>query len=169
MSDRRYPIGEFAYTGTYSPAERESLVARIESLPRRMRGAVEGLPDGQLATPYREGGWTVRQVVHHVADSHAHSLLRFKFALARDGAAIVSYPEELWALLPDYSAPVGQALDLIDAVHAKWVYVLRAMRPEDFARAYAHPENGRVSLDRALGLYAWHGDHHLAHVRLAAG
>lgn len=169
MLNRQYPIGPFAYAGPHTATERDALIARIESLPARLRIVAGWLSERHLDTPYRDGGWTARQVVHHIADSHMHSLLRFKFALAADGAAIVSYPEQLWAELPDYRSPIDTALAVIDAVHAKWIVVLRAMQPADFARAFRHPENGLVTLDKALAIYAWHGDHHMAHVHLVAG
>lgn len=168
MIDRRFPIGEYVYARPHTPTERGALIARIETLPARLRSVVEKLTPAQLETPYREGGWTARQVVHHLADSHTHIVLRFKYALTVDGATITSYPEEIWATLPDYSSPVELALDVIAAQHAKWAWLLRRLADADFERAFQHPENGRVTLDRALGLYAWHGDHHLAHVKLVS-
>ena len=168
-TDRQYPIGRFEYTGPYTPAQRDEFIARIAALPEALRDAVAGMTDEQLDTPYRDGGWTVRQVIHHLADSHMHCYLRFKFALAEDGAEIKAYPEDAWAALPDVGfTPLGQTLDLLGALHGRWALLLQHMGDADYARAFLHPENGRTPLDRALGLYAWHGDHHLAHVRLVA-
>lgn len=165
--NRQFPIGEFQFRGPLSAEERAGCIQRIESLPERLRAVVATLTDVQLNTPYRNGGWTARQVVHHLADSHMHSFLRFKYALAINGSPVLAYPEAAWAGLADNSeAPVALALDLLEALHRKWVFLLRHMASEDFERHYMHSENGPVSLHRALAMYAWHGDHHLAHVEL---
>jgi uncharacterized damage-inducible protein DinB len=130
-----------------------------------LRAAVTGLNDTQLNTEYRPGGWTVRQVVHHLADSHLHSYQRFRNALTQDRPSVNAYPQELWAELVDArSAPVDLSLALLDALHARWVLLLRSMGPAEFARSFVHSELGPVTLDQNLALYAWHGDHHIAHV-----
>jgi len=165
MQDHRYPIGKFDYAGPYTATERAEKIEAIGALPDSLERAVAGLTPLQLATPYREGGWRVRQVVHHLADSHMHIYLRFKFALAEDGAAISAYPEELWADLPDSDdAPLSLSLPLVRGVHAKWHFLLERMTEADFDRGFTHPQNGRVTLDRAVGAYDWHGRHHVAHI-----
>lgn len=130
----------------------------------RLRAAVEGLTEAQLDTPYRPGGWTVRQVVHHVPDSHLNAYIRMKLALTEDGPTIKPYDENLWAELSDSRMPVDASLSLMDALHRRWVTVLRSLQPADFARTFLHPEAGVVSLDRLIALYAWHGRHHVAHI-----
>lgn len=166
----RFPIGEHQYRGLQTAAERSALIDRIESFPARFRRSAERLSDTQLETRYRPGGWTARQVIHHVADSHAHAYLRFKFGLAEEGITITPYAEELWAELPDYQgAPIGLALAVIDALHAKWVYLLRRLNDADFQRTFHHPVGGPTTLDKALSIYAWHGDHHLAHMEIVLG
>lgn len=163
--DPRYPIGKFQWRGAVSPAERAEHIARIAACPAEMRAAVRGLEDPQLDTPYRDGGWTVRQVVHHVPDSHMNAYIRFKLGLTEETPTIKPYEEDGWAQLPDSrAAPVGLSLDLLENLHARWVLVLRAMRETDFQRPINHPESGVQSLDRLLALYAWHGAHHTAHV-----
>ena len=164
--DPRYPIGKFHWTGGDVTAhERAERIAQIAACPGSLRAAVQDLDDAQLDTPYRDGGWTVRQVVHHVPDSHMNAYVRFKLGLTEDTPTIKPYEENSWAQLPDSrTAPIGLSLDLLDNVHARWLLVLRAMRPADFARKINHPESGVQTLDRALALYAWHGRHHIAHV-----
>lgn len=167
MPDPRYPIGPFVDTAPHSPAQRLALIDRIATLPARFREKALSLSEQQLDMPYRPSGWTARQVIHHVPDSHMHCLLRFKYALATDGAPILAYPEELWAVQRDYrDTPIALSLDLLSMVHAKWVVVLRGMTDADFARAFVHPANGRTTLDTALASYVWHGEHHLAHLGL---
>ncbi len=164
--DSRYPVGKFKWRGGESTAaERKKHIATIAALPAKMRAAVKGLSPKQLDTPYRDGGWTVRQVAHHVPDSHMNAYVRFKLALTEDEPGIKPYAEDRWAELPDTRlTPIETSLDLLDNVHERWVNVLNAMKPEDFARAYRHPEMGRVSLDQALAMYAWHSLHHVAHI-----
>ena len=166
MADPRYPIGKFSFDGDVSDAARAARIADIEAAPRLLRAAVEGMSERQLDTPYREGGWTVRQVVHHVPDSHLNAYVRFKLALTEDAPTIKPYDEALWAALPDSrETPVAVSLTLLDALHQRWVTLLRAMAPADFSRTFIHPEHGRsMSLDQVLALYAWHGKHHLGHV-----
>ena len=166
----RFPIGEFRRpTVPLSDADRMSLIADIEQLPAVLRSTVSGLTDAQLDTPYRPGGWTVRQVVHHVPDSHMNAYIRFKLAITEDAPTIKPYAEDRWAQLPDSRAPIGVSLELLEAVHRRWVLVLRGMSSSDFAKEYNHPDMGRVALDAALALYAWHGRHHTGHVRLVTG
>ena len=165
MSDARFPIGRFSFDGDVSDAARAARIADIEAAPRLLRAAVEGMSERQLDTPYREGGWTVRQVVHHVPDSHLNAYVRFKLALTEDTPRIKPYEEARWAQLPDARLPIDVSLALLDALHERWVTLLRTLSPDDLAsRAYDHPENGVTPLRVALGLYAWHGKHHTAHV-----
>ena len=163
--DLRYPIGRFEYNGETGPAARREYIGRVESVPARLRAAVEDLTEGQLETPYRPGGWTVRQLVHHVADSHMNSFIRFRLALTEPAPAVKGYDQVSWAELADSrTAPVDVSLTLLESLHRRWVLLLRAMTAEDFGRAYLHSELGPVTLAHALALYAWHGDHHLRHV-----
>ena len=164
--DPRYPIGKFQWTGGEATAqERAERIAQIAACPVGLRAAVQHLDEAQIDTPYRDGGWTVRQVVHHVPDSHMNAYIRFKLGLTEDTPTIKPYEENSWAQLADSrTAPIGLSLDLLDNVHARWLLVLRAMRPADFARKINHPESGVQTLDRVLALYAWHGRHHIAHV-----
>jgi hypothetical protein len=163
--DLSYPIGRFAYAGETTAQERGAYIARIENTPARLRAAVEGLTAAQLDTEYRPAGWTVRQVVHHVPDSHLNSYCRFRLALTEENPAIKGYDEKLWAELTDArTAPVEVSLAFLEALHRRWVLLLRSMSPADFARTFLHSELGLVSLDRNLALYAWHGDHHVAHI-----
>jgi uncharacterized damage-inducible protein DinB len=171
MNDVRYPIGRPSSAGrTLSDDERTNLIAAIEGHPARMRAAVAGLTDEQLDTPYRDGGWTVRQVVHHVVDSHVNAYVRFKLALTEDNPTIRTYEEQLWAELPDgKTAPVDGSLSMLDALHARWVACLRGMAPEDFERPLHYPGMGDVQVDRLLEIYGWHGPHHEAHVTALRG
>jgi uncharacterized damage-inducible protein DinB len=165
QADLRYPIGRLQRTSTLSPEARRAAIDAIAETPAKLRKAVAGLTDAQLDTPYRPEGWTVRQLVHHVADSHMHAYARTRFALAENDTAITSYDEAAWAELPDMRAmPVEVSLDLLDALHARWVHVLRATRGEDFRRTIRHPENGSMTVDDLLSVYQWHGRHHTAHV-----
>jgi uncharacterized damage-inducible protein DinB len=173
MSDdtSRYPIGRFApQAAPLDRAGRDGYVDLIAHAPGAMRRLVEPLGDADLERRYREGGWTIRQVVHHVADSHLQAFVRFKFALTEDAPSIKAYDEKRWAELPDVGAvPATVSLDLLDALHRRWVGLLRAMSDEDYARTYLHPELGSVPLSNALQLYAWHGRHHTAHIAQALG
>jgi uncharacterized damage-inducible protein DinB len=164
-ADLRYPIGRMPRTATLSPEQRTAAIESIALTPERLRAAVRGLSDSQLDTPYRPEGWTVRQLVHHVADSHTQAYARTKFALAENDVTITPYDEAAWAELPDMrKMPVEVSLDLLDALHARWVYVLRQTPAASFARSIQHPENGRMTVDDLLGVYQWHGKHHTAHV-----
>lgn len=165
-SDPRYPVGTFQRRDVLTPEERAECIEQIAAVPRAMREAVAGLSESQLDTPYREGGWTLRQVVHHLPDSHMNSFMRFKHALTEETPTIKPYDEARWAELPDVAAtPVATSLDLLEALHDRWVHLLRAMPADDFARTLKHPEHpGAMTLDTMLGLYAWHGRHHTAHI-----
>ena len=160
--DPRYPIGKFDAADYPSREENAKIVA---DLPANMRAAVAGLSDDQLDTPYRDGGWTLRQTVHHVADSHINSLCRFKLALTEDEAPTIRpYYEDRWAELADSKMPVDVSLRIIDGVHSRWTSLLESMTDADFAREFVHPETGTWTLERVLALYAWHAKHHTAHI-----
>lgn len=164
-ADLRYPVGTFSFATKLSAADRPRLIEGIAQTPARLRAAVAGLSDVQLDTPYRPGGWTVRQVVHHVPDSHLNAYLRLKLALTEQEPVIKPYDQERWAELEDAkAAPIEVSLALLDSLHRRWVRVLGALRPEDFARTFRHPELGVVNLDQQLGLYEWHGRHHVGHI-----
>lgn len=163
--DLRYPIGPFQYDGPHTDAQRQRLIAQIEEAPAKLRAAVEGLSAQQLETPYRPGGWTVRQVVHHLPDSHLNSYIRFRVALTEEGPTIKPYYEDRWAELDDARhAPIDISLTLLESLHRRWVLLLRALTGEELARTFLHPELGLVSLDKNVSLYAWHGRHHVAHI-----
>lgn len=164
MEDLRYPIGAFVRTSTLSPSDRTEAIDHIEAAPRHLRDAVEGLTGDQLDTPYRPEGWTVRQLVHHLPDSHMNAFVRFKLALTEDVPTIRTYEQSKWALLPDASGPVDFSLDLLDQLHVRWTYLLRRIEPDGWERTFRHPEIGLMDLDGLLALYAWHGRHHVAHI-----
>lgn len=164
LDEQRYPIGRFSPQGGFDGGTRAAQIRSLGLLPERLRSAVSGLSDAQLDTPYREGGWTVRQVVHHLADSHANSFIRFKLALTEDWPTIKPYDEAAWARLADSKVPVDGSLKFIDALHQRWAVLLESMTEEDFKRGFDHPENGRQNLARALAIYEWHGRHHTAHI-----
>jgi hypothetical protein len=165
VNDPRYPIGPFAYPGTATAAERRSRIDEIAAAPAALRSAVRGLGDAQLDTPYRDGGWTVRQVVHHVPDSHVNAYVRMKLALTEDRPVIKPYEEKRWAELPDGRAgAVEPSLSLLDHLHERWVRLLRALDANDFTRTLHHPEAGTLDLDYLVAMYAWHGRHHVAHI-----
>ena len=164
LESLRYPVGKFQRS-TATPAQRADSIAAIAALPTNLRRAVEGLTDAQLETPYREGGWTVRQVVHHVADSHVNAYSRIRHALAGDWPTIYAYSEAKWAQLADAkSAPLSLSLEMIDGIHARWVLLLNSLSDADFEKGYVHPENGRQTLEQVVALYAWHSRHHTAHI-----
>jgi hypothetical protein len=165
-TDLRYPIGKFDFDAPISESDFPRLIALIAEAPGALRSAVAGLSRDQLETPYRPGGWTVKQVVHHVPDSHMNAYVRFKLALTEDEPTIKPYNEAAWAELADSRrVPIEVSLDLLDALHLRWVALLRAMDAADFNRAVLHPEHGRlVTMKQFLGLYAWHGRHHVAHI-----
>jgi len=160
----RYPTGRFQRPASLDAQARARAIETIVATPARLREAVRGLTSEQLETPYRPGGWTVRQVVHHVPDSHMNAFIRFKLALTEDVPTIKPYEESEWAKLADTRVPIETSLTLLDAVHERWVAILRAMTPADFDRELIHPETGRQRLDQVLALYEWHGPHHTAHI-----
>ena len=163
--DLRFPTGKFHRPAELDAAGRANAIEIIASTPARLRAAVKELTDEQIETPYRPGGWTVRQVVHHVPDSHLNAYIRFKLALTEDVPTIKPYDESLWAELADvHAVPIATSLTLLEAVHERWLAILRAMKPTDFERNLVHPETGRQRLDQMLALYAWHGPHHIGHV-----
>jgi hypothetical protein len=163
--DVRYPIGKFSWAGTQTVEERSRRVDEIAATPGWMRKAVGGLSNAQLDTPYRDGGWTVRQVVHHVPDSHLNSYIRFKFALTENEPTIKPYDEAQWAELIDgRTAPIEPSLSLLEGLHHRWTLFLRSLSGEDVKRRFHHPELGVVTIDQYIALYAWHGKHHVAHI-----
>ena len=165
MTDPRFPIGKFHYDGPPTESQRADLIANVEQTPAALREAVKGLSPQQLDTPYRDGGWTVRQLAHHVPDSHMNAYIRYKLALTEDEPTIKPYAEDRWAQLADTQAtPVEVSLVLLDSLHTRWVSLLRSLKPEDWKRKFNHPEAGVMSLEKSLALYAWHGHHHVAHV-----
>jgi uncharacterized damage-inducible protein DinB len=165
MNDPRYPIGKFQHTDTLNAHERAKAIDTIASTPPKMRGAVTGLSLKQLDTPYRDGGWTVRQVVHHVPDSHMTGYSRIKFALTQDNPIVMAYDEDAWAKLGDTrDTPIETSLDLLAAIHVRWVALLRSLTSEQFARPMQHSANGRMTVDTIVANYAWHGPHHIAHI-----
>lgn len=164
--DLRYPVGEFRFEGEATEVRRRGWIDEIAAAPGRFRAALAGLSEAQLDTPYRPDGWTLRQVAHHLPDSHLNAYTRFRLALTEDRPTIKPYEEARWAELPDArAAPVELSLALLDDLHARWVLLLRALGPAEFARSYHHPEQRRdVALGEGLALYAWHGRHHTAQV-----
>ncbi|MDM5155078.1 bacillithiol transferase BstA [Bacillus sp. DX1.1] len=164
MMDLRYPIGHFTYEENITQDTIENWIKEIENLPAELTKAIKGLQEDQLDTPYRTGGWTVRQVVHHVVDSHMNSYIRFKLALTENNPTIKPYMEEKWAELPDSKLPVDVSLVLLEALHKRWVNLLRSLGPADLDKTFNHPETGKNKLAVAIGLYAWHGRHHTAHI-----
>lgn len=172
MIDPRYPIGRFQDDGRHDASARSERIAAIRSLPGEVRSALDGIDEDGLEAVYREGGWTVRQVCHHLADSHVNAYVRTRLAVTSPEApTIVPYSEQAWAELPDVqAAPVDTSLRLLEGLHERWAAFFEGLREEDWDRAYVHPESGRaVSVGRVLALYAWHGRHHVAHVQVARG
>ena len=164
MNDLRYPIGRPQPVSTLTPAQRAELIVQIAAAPENLRRAVKGLDDKQLDTPYRDGGWTVRQVVHHVPDSHMNAYIRCKFLLTQEQPTIMPYDQAQWARTPEIGAPVEVSLALLDALHRRWILLLQGLEPGDFARTLNHPESGIMTLDSVVAMYAWHGRHHTAHI-----
>ena len=165
MTDLRYPIGRLKMEPQLTEEARREMIDQIEQAPAQLRAAVEGLTPEQLDTPYRPEGWTVRQVAHHVPDSHVNAYIRFKLALTEDTPPIKTYQEAEWAKLPDTAAvPVEVSLVMLESVHRRWVAILRSMSATDFERTLRHPDHGIINLNQLLCIYAWHGRHHVAHV-----
>jgi hypothetical protein len=165
MSDPRYPIGKFTFSGPPDEEQRKRLIDDIAQAPAALRVAVQGLSPKQIETPYRDGGWTVRQVIHHVPESHMNAYIRFKLALTEDAPTIKPYMEDRWAKLPDVqSTPLEVSLNLLDSLHDRWVRLLRSLQPQDWKRSFNHPELGMMPLEKNLALYSWHGRHHAAHI-----
>jgi len=161
----RYPIGDFQPPEALGPNDREGLIRQIEEAPGHLRRALAGLGPEQLDTPYRPAGWTLRQVAHHLPDSHLNAYVRFRLALTEDVPVIKPYEEARWAELADArTAPVDLSLDLLDAIHRRLTLLLQSLEPENWARTLSHPKSGIMSLDRLLALYAWHGRHHVAQI-----
>lgn len=165
MDDLRYPVGKFKYDGPPSEEQKKAFLNDIAATPANLRAAVKGLSEAQLDTPYRPGGWTVRQVVHHVPDSHMNSYMRFKLALTEDAPTIKPYAEDKWAELADTkTTPIEVSLTLLDSLHDRWVRLLRSLASDDWKKTFRHPELGAMTLEKTLALYAWHGKHHVAHI-----
>ena len=166
MESIQYPTGKFAAKGApLTSDERRALIARIRALPGEARAAVRGLTDAQLDTPYRDGGWSARQIVHHLADSHANAFVRFKLALTEDAPTVKTYQQDRWAVLADVQGvPVEASLSILDGLHERWSRLLESMAGEDFARGVRHPEMGDIELDFLLQMYGWHGRHHVTQV-----
>lgn len=165
MDDLRYPIGKFIPQMNMSEEERRECIRRIAETPARVSEAVKGLDDARLDTPYREGGWTVRQVVHHLVDSHLNAYMRFKLTLTEDNPTLKTYDEKLWAETADSrTMPVDVSLTLLESLHARWVSLLNSLPDTDFKRKCHHPESGPIDMEFLLSLYAWHGRHHEAHI-----
>ena len=164
-TDLRYPIGTFVWPASLTPAERKAALQTIADTPGLIRSAIQGLTDSQLDTPYRPEGWTVRQVVHHVPDSHLNAYTRFKLALTNDvPPRINAYDENKWVALPDVRLDPAVSVQILDGIHQRWVTLIRALPVAEYAREYEHPENGRMALHEAVALYAWHGRHHVGHI-----
>ena len=163
--DPRFPIGKFEMPGEITPARRQQGIDEIALTPAKMRAAVKGLTEAQLDAPYREGGWTVRQVIHHVPDSHMNALVRLKLALTEEKPTIKPYNEAAWAELADsVKAPIEASQQMLDSIHARWDRLWRSLKSEQFARILVHPEHGERTVDWLLFLYEWHGKHHVAHI-----
>ena len=165
LEQQRYPVGRFQRPAKLTPEQRKASIATLEALPAELRAITAGLSDRSLDQHYRPGGWTVRQVVHHVPESHMNAYIRFKLALTEDEPTIKPYEQQLWADLGDTkSTPIEVSLTLLDSLHHRWVQLLQSFTAADWKRTFRHPELGVVSLEKNLALYAWHGKHHVAHI-----
>ena len=163
--DPRYPVGRFKRPEKVTSPKRVAAIVALAELPGNLKHAVEGLDREQLDTPYREGGWTVRQLIHHIPDSHINAYVRFKLALTETDPVVKTYEEQLWAEMEDSrETPVEVSLTMLEALHTRWVVLLRTMKDEAFARRFVHPQLGPMALEKVLAMYAWHGAHHTAHV-----
>jgi uncharacterized damage-inducible protein DinB len=163
-ADLRFPVGKFQQADNLTSDQRREFIDAIAATPARLNAAVAGLKPAQIDTPYRPGGWTVRQLAHHIADSHMNAYVRFKLALTESEPTIKPYDEKQWAELADSKVPIEPSLSLVENLHARWVPLLRSLTPADWAKKFRHPERGTMSLDETLALYAWHGRHHVAHI-----
>jgi hypothetical protein len=165
----RYPLGKFAYQGETGAQARLDAIAALIAFPETLRGVATSLSEAQLATPYRDDGWTARQVIHHIADSHINAYVRTRWLLTEDQPTIKAYQEKGWAELPDAkSAPIESSLALITATHQRWTLLLQSLPDEAYGRELVHPQNGPMSLDKLVQMYAWHGRHHLAHLQIVS-
>lgn len=162
--NERYPIGKFEFDGKITRNEIKEWIKQIEDLPELLEVAVSGLNDQQMDTAYRLGGWTVRQVVHHLADSHMNAYIRFKLAITEDTPVIKPYNEGEWAELPDYELPIETSISLLKALHIRWVKLLKSLTLTDLEKTFVHPDSGEISIGKNIGIYAWHGQHHLSHI-----
>jgi uncharacterized damage-inducible protein DinB len=162
--DRKYPIGTFQFDGEITDRVTHDWIKEIEDLPRLLRDAVKDLNNEQIDTPYRSGSWTVRQVIHHLADSHMNAYVRFRLALTEVNPIIKTYDETKWAELNDYELPIDISLSLLEALHVRWTNFLRSLTPTDMEKTFIHPDSGEISVGKNIGIYAWHGRHHLAHI-----
>lgn len=164
VTDPRYPVGPLEHKASYSSTERAAFIQIIRDAPTMMRQAVAGLSDAQLDTPYRDGGWTVRQVVHHLPDSHINAYTRMKLALTEDTPTIKPYDEAAWARLSDSRLPIEVSLTLLEALHARWTVLLQSIPDQGWKRRFNHPDNGPTTLEQSLATYEWHSRHHVAHI-----
>jgi hypothetical protein len=162
--DPRYPLGRFTAPATISPKDRTEAISTLAELPEQLRNAVDGLNSAQLSTPYREGGWTLRQVVHHVADSHMNAFVRVKLSLTEDWPTVKPYDEAAWAKLHDVAAPVEWSLELVESLHARWVMLLQSLDDRQWKRGCNHPQSGPMTVELATLTYAWHSRHHVTHI-----
>ncbi|PKG23998.1 YfiT family bacillithiol transferase [Niallia nealsonii] len=162
--DERYPIGHFSYQEDEADKLIDTWITEIEMLPEKLAKAVSGLSEEQLETPYRVGGWTVRQVVHHLADSHLNAYTRFKLAVTEQNPIIKPYEEGEWAELADYKEPIEVSVQLLQALHTRLVVLLKSLNQEQLQKVFIHPDSGQVLVKENIGIYAWHGNHHLAHI-----
>jgi uncharacterized damage-inducible protein DinB len=163
-TDLRYPIGEFTLPGKLESGDRSRAIKKLAELPSMLRAAVKDLSDEQMDTPYRPDGWTLRQVVHHLPDSHMNSYTRLKLALTEDTPTVRTFDEALWAMLPDSAAPIDLSLGLLDRLHERWVFLWRSLSEREWHRRLRHPDLGEMKVDELLAFYAWHGRHHVAHI-----
>ncbi|MBM3760122.1 MAG: putative metal-dependent hydrolase [Acidobacteria bacterium] len=164
MSDPRFPVGKFHFSPFRSESDRQAAIAEIRDLPRHLKAALEALGEDKLDTPYRDGGWTVRQLVHHIADSHMNAFIRLRLGLTEDKPTVKPYNEQLWAELPDATLPISFSVAIIENLHHRMTVMLELTPAESFSRELVHPDNGVMSLDHVLQMYAWHGRHHVAHI-----
>lgn len=166
----RYPVGRHTTKELYTPEDIRSFIQRIEEVPLKIEAVLKALSDKQLDTPYREGGWTARQVIHHLPDSHMNAYIRIKWTLTEDTPTIKPYDEKAWATTPETTGDPLLSLAVLKTLHAKWVVLLKALKPADLERKFFHPDSGKhVRIDQAISSYAWHGEHHLGHLKIVAG